>query len=643
MKHIWVILMLGFIISNLCSGKTTDTIPANDPLIEYTGRIDFKNPLTPRFSYSGVSIRACFSGSSIGVILNDNVGSNYYNVILDGALLDSLHAVTGKKLYPIAADLENKIHEIEIFKRTEEMFGKTEFFGFVVDEGSSLSAITNTRSRLIEFIGNSITCGYGNEGVNGGTFGPTTENHYLTYAAFTSRNFNARHLAVCKSGIGIYRNYDGPAIGNPDCMTNYYTRIYLWDENPTYAFKEKPDLICIDLGTNDFSTSGGDSAKFVSNYFRFIDTLQTKYSMPDILCLLGPMMSDPTLSKVRRYLKYIADSASMKGKGNVNFFEMSAQTGSLGIGIDYHPTVAQHKKNGMELTDYIKGLKGWKITPLVINANLVETKHIKLEFNTAMDDSLEGFSGFSVSGDGQEYAIDSISADVAEPEIIHIWLNFGMSIGEKITLNYVPGTIMSYDSVKLDRINLMTIQNNLTETRFIKGTVGSDGRSIVFICNKSIQKPSSLDGLTLNDTRGTVAIDSFGISKTQLTVYLNDIILKGDSAFATYTGDALTGVDGVPLNNFTKLILKNNSTYTWLAHEEENVFSVYPNPSSGIFNIHLRGYAVYSVTDITGNRIASGTLSDSMNAIDLSESGRGLYLLMIRKDDGLSLVKLIVI
>ena len=208
------------------------------------------------------------------------------------------------------------------------------------------------------------------KGSLGRKFGPTTEDHYMTYAAFTSRNFNARHLAVCQSGIGIYRNYNGPAEGNKENMTNNYTRIFLYDENPKYSFAVTPDLVCINLGTNDFSTTGGDSALYVSNYFRLLDTIQTKYKMPDIVCLLGPMMSGPDLTKVRKYLTFIADSASRKGKGRVSFFEMSNQTGDLGIGIDYHPTVAQHRRNGMELTKYIQSLKGWKITPLVINANV---------------------------------------------------------------------------------------------------------------------------------------------------------------------------------------------------------------------------------------------------------------------------------
>jgi len=141
-------------------------------------------------------------------------------------------------------------------------------------------------------------------------------------------------------------------------MANIYTRVFLRDKNPKYSFSQKPDLVCIDLGTNDFSTPGGDSTRFVSDYLRLIDTIQTKNEKADVICLLGPMLSEPTLSNVRGYIKDVVKLANQKGNGNVYFFEMSQQTGSPGI--DGHPTVAQHVKNAKELTDFIVKLKGWQ-------------------------------------------------------------------------------------------------------------------------------------------------------------------------------------------------------------------------------------------------------------------------------------------
>ena len=360
------LLILGFILCLKCFGNTFDTIPADHPLIEYTGRIDFTIPNAPQFSYSGVSIRACFQGSIISVMLKDNKDENYYNIILDGKMLLKLKVDSGLKTYELAKGLSNTTHEIEIYKLTEEMFGKTQFCGFLLDKGKTLTTIIGKRNLLFEFIGNSITCGYGNEGKLGEKFSPATENHYLTYAAITSRNFNARHLAVCKSGIGIYRNYGGSWEGNEDCMPNYYTRIFLYDENPKYSFTLKPDLIFVDLGTNDFSTGKGDSAKYVNSYLKFIDLLQVKNKGADILCLLGPMLQGNDLQQIRRYLKYLVEAANKKGNGNVYFFEMSQQQGDLGIGADSHPTVAQHKKNAAELTGFVCKLKGWTDRSMII-------------------------------------------------------------------------------------------------------------------------------------------------------------------------------------------------------------------------------------------------------------------------------------
>jgi hypothetical protein len=623
---------------SFCCSFAADTIPATDPLIEYTGRIDFTDPASPRFSYSGVSIRASFMGTSVGIIMDDNLGQNYYNVILDGRLFDTIRITTNKKIYIIADGLEDTSHEIELFKRTEEMFGKTQFFGFVVDEGANLIPLENGRDKLIEYIGNSITCGYGNEGVNGGTFGPTTENHYMTYAAFTSRNFNARHLAVCKSGIGIYRNYDGPAGGNTDCMTNYYTRVFLYDANPKYSFSDKPDLVCINLGTNDFSTTGGDSTLYVSNYFRLIDTIQTRYTMPDILCLLGPMMGDPTLGRVRNYLTFIADSASRKGKGNVYFFEMSQQTGSLGIAIDYHPTVAQHFKNGKELSGYIKLIKGWKINPLVIKASVNETNHIQLDLNTPVVDSVNSYGGFSVFMNDQECNIDSVCRDAINHDILHIWLEQPLGIGDKINLSYAPGNIYSEDSLMLGAINYQTVENTLKETLFSRGATTADGMKINLNSNKSLKKNSSIEGLII--TRGSqeeISVDSFSILNTQLTLFLNNPVIKDDSVFAAYAGTDFYGIDGIPLSHFEKLVIKNNSSFTDLRVNEPFPSVIFPNPNhSGILyyqfdeSLVQGGEASYELIGGNGTGILNGKITGTEGIIDLrGKVSEGVYFLKL--------------
>jgi len=437
-------------------------IPASNPLIEYTGRIDFSNPDAPKFSYSGVSIRANFAGTEISMILDEEKGENYFNIIVDKVQMSRVKVEKGKHQYTLAKNLENKVHEVEIFRSTEEMFGKSTFLGFEVNKDVSLVEISNKRDRLIEFIGNSITCGYGNEAELGASFSAATENHYFTYAAVTSRSFNARHLAVCKSGIGIYRNYDGPATGNPDCMPNYYKRIFLYDEKPNYSFKEKPDLICIDLGTNDFSTNGGDSARYVNGYINFIDSLQHYYNKPEILCIIGPMLNGATLVRLRKYVNFISVFTNNRGKGKVSFFEMSEQKGDLGMGGDSHPTVAQHLKNAQELTNFISVLKGWGIIPIPLKAEVATPNMLTLSFNVEIKDTTKIFSGFKITVDGKPGNITSTYKDHSNGSKLNLVLEEFIKPGQTVELNYQKGRLSGKGGILLEPFEKLNVINQLT-------------------------------------------------------------------------------------------------------------------------------------------------------------------------------------
>ena len=56
-------------------------IPANNGNITYTGRIDFSNPLSPRFTYPGVSAALNFEGTTLK--MKAKPGSGYFMVEID--------------------------------------------------------------------------------------------------------------------------------------------------------------------------------------------------------------------------------------------------------------------------------------------------------------------------------------------------------------------------------------------------------------------------------------------------------------------------------------------------------------------------------------------------------------------------------
>jgi hypothetical protein len=354
-------------------GESQSQIGADDPLIKYTGRIDFSNPKAPRFAWSGVSIKAAFEGSVCQILLNDYASgtdatggnhANYFNLIIDNKRIQVLKCDKGgKQIYKVDS-LSDSNHIIEIFKRTEALIGEVEFKGLILASGKKLLPLPVAQNvRRMEFIGNSITCGYGNEGPDQECkFSGATENAYMAYGAITARNLNAEYVAVPFSGKGLTRNYDE---GPQETMPQLYDRILAANPDLKWDFKKyTPDVVVINLGTNDFAHSNPDSALFVGTYIKFIGTIRSNYPNASIICLTGSMMSDSgpqdrkALSTLKKYIQAVLTEFNKKGDTKVYTFNMSGQ-GSLGFGCDWHPSVKQHEKNAKELTAFVKEKMGW--------------------------------------------------------------------------------------------------------------------------------------------------------------------------------------------------------------------------------------------------------------------------------------------
>lgn len=205
MKNTIVLLVL---ISLSVGVMAQQVIAANDASIEYVGRFDFTNPSKPAFMYSGCMIRTGFTGTSLSVKLEDDSLRNWYTVKLDDSIFTFRSGNTAGN-YLMAKNLADKKHRVEISRRTEWHGGTVRFGGFVIDQGKKVFKLPQLK-RTIEFIGNSLTCGYGNEGKSREEhFSYETENNYHTYGTLVARAVNANYVAVCRSGIGMYQSYGG--------------------------------------------------------------------------------------------------------------------------------------------------------------------------------------------------------------------------------------------------------------------------------------------------------------------------------------------------------------------------------------------------------------------------------------------------
>jgi len=334
------------------------TIAADNPSIRYSGRSEGVGTSRVVFGYSGARQRLRFTGTSVGVLMDDDKGANYAIAWVDGKPGKKFQLNARDGFYPLAHGLKDGEHTVEVVRVTECFLGLNSFRGFVLDRGAMALPWGHVPERRIEFIGDSITCGYGVEVDDPKLhFEPATENYCLGYSALAAKQLDADTLVVARSGIGMLRNYDGPRDGSDEAMPQIYPHTFYLQAKPDWDFSRfTPDVVCVNLGTNDFSTTGVNVEKFVASYIDFGTMLLKRYPHAQLLILQGPM---DTSKALRTALDRVVSQLRAKAAGRIHFLALSPITSS-GYGADYHPNQAQSKINAAELSAFLSDLMKWR-------------------------------------------------------------------------------------------------------------------------------------------------------------------------------------------------------------------------------------------------------------------------------------------
>jgi lysophospholipase L1-like esterase len=347
------------------------TFSPYDYRIQYTGRINFSSS-EPWFSQPGVSIKARFTGSTLNFLMKDLASggertTNYYNVVIDDGAPIRFKVLGDTKPYEVANNLAPGEHTVLITKRTEGEVGSSRFFGFQV-RGTLLEPPPRPTKRL-EFIGDSMTCGYGNQvsipeppaGNPNTGFHSINENHDQSFTTFTARALGAESMTICHGGRGVYRNYDGTF---HDTVPLLYERIIPYQPQPTWDFRSyTPDVVLINLGTNDLNAPAADELAFKKAYKDLVTRVRGNYPNAKIVCVVGVMLSDyyPTgekaWTKAQTWTSSIVQDFNAQGDTQVYYLKLNPHNAPYGE--DWHPTVETHQQMANTIAAYLRTLMGW--------------------------------------------------------------------------------------------------------------------------------------------------------------------------------------------------------------------------------------------------------------------------------------------
>lgn len=354
MKKFIFILVLIAGISSDAGALSPRFFEADHPYLQYTGRIDFSNPKTPRFWTAGVYIKAKFKGTFCEIEIRDEMlwGNmhNYLEISIDGAEPLRIRTTGKNNVIRVADGLPAGEHTIIISKGTEALIGYIEFIGLRCEE---LIPLPDKPLRKIEFIGDSITSGMGSDTqAIPCDSGQWYDQHsaWFSYGALTARALNAQYHLTSESGIGLIHN----CCNKPFTMPRVFNKVSLSKDSIVWDFSRyQPDVVTVCLGQND---GVQDSIQFTVAYSKFVKELRTKYPKAYLICLISPM-ADATLKPVlERYAKAVTESMKDQGEKRFSMFSFS-KTFTNGCG--HHPDVNDHRMLSVELKAYIAGVMNW--------------------------------------------------------------------------------------------------------------------------------------------------------------------------------------------------------------------------------------------------------------------------------------------
>jgi len=329
-------------------------IPATDSHVRYVGRFDFKDPEGPRCEWSASTVELALRGSNLKARIRET-GQDQLQVVVDGSPTQVIKLEKGDQTYDIANNLPFGNHLVQLVKRSEAWVGMTQFLGYDVDGSLQMP---KKPKHVIEVIGDSISCGFGNEGKSHEEhFKIDTENAYMTYGAIAARDLGADFVDLAWSGRKMWPDNTMPEIYDfafPDDKTSP------WDMK-----KDVPSVIVINLATNDFGKENPDEKSWTEAYAAFIGRLRVRAPKAKIYCAYGPMMSDnwppgtKALTTLKRYLSDVVALREAAGDKNLRALEFTSQDEVDGIGSDWHPSVKTHQKMAKVLADAIRQEVRW--------------------------------------------------------------------------------------------------------------------------------------------------------------------------------------------------------------------------------------------------------------------------------------------
>ncbi len=323
------------------------------------------------FSYTGTKLEVTLVGDGAATVSGNDTNYARAAIYVDGERVIDDMIDNAEETYTVFESDEAQTVNVRIVKLSECAMSTFGIKPLSVGDDGSVTP-TEEKERKIEFIGDSITCGYGVDDENENhSFSTATEDVTKAYAYKTAEALDADYSMFSISGYGIISGYTSTDEKvSAQTIPQYYESLGFsynsfasttqpqsieWDFS-----KFEPDVIVINLGTNDASYCGSDSEKqdeFSAAYVEFLKQVREDNPNAAIICSLG-IMGQQLYSSIEMAVYTYTNETGDENISTLKFDQQDSTTD--GLAADWHPTEATHEKAAQKLVEQIQLVTGWE-------------------------------------------------------------------------------------------------------------------------------------------------------------------------------------------------------------------------------------------------------------------------------------------
>lgn len=344
-------------------------VDASDPAapsVFMSGRFDSQNGV----SWSGARIRANFSGTSVSATLDEG-GTSYFDVMIDGTLTQTIALTAGTSTYSLASGLAAGNHTVELYRRSEPIYGITTFVSFDFGDGQLL-ATPSPFTHKLEFLGDSLTAGFGVECSSASeTNTAATQNEHKSFASIAADSLNAEHYNLAYSGTGVYWNYirTDPQVYGLDYPLTHPAEP---QTSPNWDFtRYTPDVVWLMIGSNDWDEVESTDPPppldgYIEKYQELVTFVRAQYPNAELFLAVPPDATNDypvgynDLTNLTAAVNAIKSAQNALGDMRVTTFSFTNSNRDVDLtGCASHPNAARQASMAAEAAAAIKQTMNW--------------------------------------------------------------------------------------------------------------------------------------------------------------------------------------------------------------------------------------------------------------------------------------------